>query len=552
MFLDSLRESGYICSDSNEDIYVQFTENGDRILTCHQCDWSMSLRHYFYHLVSPKESPGKVEEYVEWSCDDSFPCCLVTSNLRNRAPTHRIITNYKTLSDAFLLLRILQSPFTQQEKAFGPTPAGEHFIQKCLETCLDRMIGECEDKNFSSQSVGFICRNALLFLKNLTAIEVKRYFSVLVPYVKKASWQEKGKYAFGYPLQLIIEKGSRYGTLQHQLQESDYIHTIYSKYCVSFDAVHVAALCFLCQDDLDLVCDLVLDFVFKIARGYFYDSFSWPAEPPPKSLEYHIRELFRRYVSPQMNTPIHRFLQTCQTGGAKIEECFSDAFFTTYWDLKSDILDSLRNRLLDHLEWIFPRVLFQDYTDYYAFLAALAHYSVEAELDSKSINEMVIGAVRTPPKVISDCKAIFRFVKSSLSKVKAFNEFFVEYQLQRRGPPDSDGKIFTDKQFKIQNDYYLSRDMLKRLFEYDTEFEEKLMDASKWWIKLPLYKTNDPDLSRKPFDYKCMNFAGPRDAKQEATVSEVFQEKHKKLTSFEDKWNYYMKKRGWMKPNICD
>lgn len=535
MFLDRIRVGfSDICEHSNECFYVFIQDNGDRILCCRECGIQISLNVYLSDFISSWVSPEDAEEYVKWSGDEQIYCGFKTIWLRNRAPTTRIRTNYSTLAKGCLLLRILHSPFAAKDSIYsnGPTPAGICFFQNTVQTELDHLIerSSCEKNDFfGNSSVGLIAHNALVFLKNIFAFESKRYFDVLVPYVKSNNSMQTPSFSFFH------KSVSLNHSLDKRLYESRVIHNKFAKCCAAFDAVHVATLCFLCRDDLSLVYDLVLDFAGKLCCGFFYDDMfsSFKLSLVADSLENRIILLFRRHLSPTLNTRFYKFLGVFWKGGLEFADCFSDTFFKTYWELKSAIVNELPS-LEPHFEWVFPRMLFHDYTDYYAFLVTLSYYSTETAMSTKTINEILLG-VASSPGIISKCKAKYRFVKMSLSKVKAFHESLTEYQLQRKELKNldtDDFQLFNDDDIKFQKRYYWSRNMLECFIKCHPEFEKEWVDTTEWLLNLPLYDKTDPCLERKNISFVT---------KPSGSTSEV-ESKLPHNACFETLYEYYMKK----------
>lgn len=527
MFLDRLRKTlSGMCDHSNESYYVQIREDGDRVLCCWECQKQISLRVYLSDILSSHAALKIAEEYVKWSGDDQIPCSFSTFLLRNRALTTEILTNYYTLAQGCMLLRIVHAPFTAVKE---PTPSGIHFFLKTVQTELDRLIERSsrEKDDFFGKNIGLIAHNSLVCVRNIFAVESKRYFDVLASYVKLID-------PVRIPNFSEHKNVSLFSALPNILYESSVLHRKIGKRCVAFDAVHVATLCFLCRDDMSLVYDLVLDFVGKLCSGYFYKNMFSNFEPIENknsvAAEVKILTLFKRHLSPTLNTRFYQHLELFSKGGFELADCFSETFFKTYWELKLAIVNELDENEKCHFEWVFPCILFRNYSDYYAFLVALSYYSAEMKATSKTIDEIRAGR----PGLISECKSIYRFVKISLSRVKAFHEILIEYQLQRKELKVYDRDIFElflDDDIQLEEKrYYWSRNMLKCFFRCYPQSEKKWADASEWLVNLPLYDNNDPDFEGKPISF----------------VKEIVSEYDRGVpykASFETIYERYMKKR---------
>lgn len=510
MFLDRLRQGPFIlCKHPDESFHVLFQDDGDRILHCRECHMCLSLRYYFCNFISAWAAPGHVEEYYEWSGDDQIPCGFSTLGLQNRALTTDIQTDYATLAKGCIFLRILHTPFIEKDSIHSkePTPSFIRFFQDTVQTELDHLIerGSRESDDLVEKSVGLIAQNALVCLRNMFVVESKRYFDVLVPYVKQFRSRD-----FLYDSELSHKNMRMNEMIERLLGESEILHKKYGKYCAAFDAVHVAALCFLCRHDLGLVYDLVLDFASKICYGYYYNNnFMNPGRPIyDDPFERQIGEVFTYHVSPEKNTEIYRYVEHFRKGGMELADKFSDEFFKTYWNLKLAIVSEFHPSPKEpHFEWVFPRILFRDYSDYYAFLTALAYYFHETNAGSRTIIEILSGVsgTKASPGVISKCKMIYRLAKTTFSKVKTFHESLIESQLQRKRLKVLQNESFQDiielfpigvEDTLLGKRYYWSRDMLKRFFDCHPEFEKELIDAIQWFMKLPLYGPNDPSFEK--------------------------------------------------------
>lgn len=498
MFLDRIRQSLYgVCNHPDDSYHVQIQDDGDRILCCRECGNLLSLRVYLCDSVSSFVAPDDAEEYVKWSGDDEIPCSMNAYPLRNRALTTRIRTKYSTLAQSCMLLRILHAPFVAKDSTYSnePTPAGicffQNTVQKELESLIERSSREKDD--FFGKSVGSIAHSALVCVKNIFTVESKRYFDVLVPYVKLANPKEVPCYRDFH------ENLSLTRALERRLSESRDFHRKIAKCCAAFDAVHVATLCFLCRHDMKMVYDLVLDFASKLCRGYFsndiFSNLKLYAFIDP--LEFKIYRLLKIHVSSTSNTRIYRHLELLRKGGLELADNFSDTFFKTYWELKAAIVNELNKPIQSHFEWVFPRILFSDYSDYYAFLVALSYYSTETNIRNKTINDILASGAEKPG-IISKCKKKYTFVKMSLWKVKAFHESWIETELQRKELKKLDTEyfeLFEDDDVLLQKRYYWSGDMLKRFFECHPDFQKKWVDATEWLLKLSF--SDNPDFERK-------------------------------------------------------
>lgn len=323
MFLDRIRQSLYgVCNHPDESYHVQIQDDGDRILCCRECGNLLSLRVYLCDSVSSFVAPDDAEEYVKWSGDDEIPCSMNAYPLRNRALTTRIRTKYSTLAQSCMLLRILHAPFVAKDSTYSnePTPAGicffQNTVQKELESLIERSSREKDD--FFGKRVGSIAHSALVCVKNIFTVESKRYFDVLVPYVKLANPKEVPCYSDFH------ENLSLTRALERRLSESRDFHRKIAKCCAAFDAVHVATLCFLCRHDMKMVYDLVLDFASKLCRGYFsndiFSNLKLYASIDP--LESKIYRLLKIHVSPTSNTRIYRHLELLRKGGLELADNF--------------------------------------------------------------------------------------------------------------------------------------------------------------------------------------------------------------------------------------
>lgn len=538
MFLDNLRQSKLItCTHPDDSFHVQFKKDGDRLLTCNECELSLSLRDYFFRHLSPEEAICQAKHYVDWNGDYNVPCCLRTLILHTRTPASFVHTTYDAIFKGSILLKMLHSPFTRAAECEEPTPEGKQFLRKTIGMGLDQLIRQFPDDD-SLTSVDVVVRSALVFLKNICHVELKRYFEVLVPYVKSTLGRQTNRSLVLHSNNCLPNESLSLGkAIHHQLIQSYSLHGRSSGLCASFDAVQVAALCFLCREDVEMASSLVLDFVGKMCRGHYDGGYAF--QPTLDPLEWQIRELLASHVSMRSNVRMNRYLDVLRAGGSELKENLSSEFFFTYWDLKSAIQEKHGPA---HFEWIFPRMLFANYVDYCAFLAALTYYAMETEMTSKSIDE--ICCEKVSPRVLPECKNIFWFVRSSLSKLKAFDQCFVESELQKHKHYNEliDSITFSKHDAEIRNPYYWTRDMLKRFFEMDPNFESDLVNAMKWWAKLPLHHTNDPELSRKPIEIKfSKDTQVASDAKEEPSP-DTLQTTMTQSDLYHNLWNGFMKK----------
>lgn len=532
MFLDTLRKKKLIlCSHADDSFHVQFTKDGDRLLICRGCDYALSLRHYFCQYLCKEESFGQAAEYVDWIGDYTLPCYLKTHLLRNRAPTTFTKTQYDTVFKASLLLQMLHSPFERQEDSEEPTPEGRRFLRETIHEGLDHLIRQFPSD--SLESVDAVVRHALILLRNMFDVESKRYFEVVVPYVKSSLKQPTGQ---SPSIDVVNPLSDRSFFLERAIKrrliESYLLQCGSLGLCASFDAVHVAALCFLCRADLELVSNLVLDFAGKVCRGYYN-------EGDPNPLERQVQQVLAD-VLPRLNVRMSRHLKVLRAGGRQLEESLSSEFFKTYWILKATVLEKKDDWPPAHCEWVFPRMLFTNYVDYCAFSAALAHYTVEMKLKSVPMHDMVTR--RAPPRVILECRTLFRFVTSSLCKVKAFDDCFVEARLQQhQRDTGCDDLTMSEEEVDMKDNYYWTRDMLKRFFEMDPKFKEDLMNAIKWWAQLPLHRTDEPNLSREPSEVGLKKEA-QRDPRDEISP-DTFRSDMAQPDLYQDLWGRFMKRK---------
>lgn len=539
MFLELLRSQQQICHHPDPCFYVSFPKNGNRLLQCRECGHCVSLQNYFCDISNSSRSLNLVEAYVKWSGDYHVPCYLDTVVLRNRALTTRIKTTFATLLRGCILLRLLHVPFAQSDTYYTnePTPAGIRFFQETIQTEMNHLVDRASrHKNeFVGKSVCVLTQQALLFLRNLVTVESKRYFNVLVPFVQFNCTETENKMAIfqdfhrSFPLELALEK---------RMIESDFLHRTHTQSCPAFDAVHVAALCCLCKDNFELVCDLVLDFVGKFCCGY-YDTFSFLR--PSIHENSVVRTIAEFFTENKPNVFLDRFLKLFQQEGQDLADHFSDKFFKTYWELKSVISQNIPVLRSSDFEWVFPRMLFRDYLNYYAFLASLAYYCSESNLGTKKIKEILMVETTAPPKVFSKCKIIYRIVKKSLSKVKAFHDCMIEAQLQKKELKILDEEmsemIARDSVWSIKRGYYWSKDMWKYFLKGHPELEKECINAIQWLTKLAQYHEHEPDLN-------C-NRTGQEnpieDKKETITFETMFQLKFVAPISFESIYQYYVK-----------
>lgn len=541
MFLDRVRNSCYgMCKHSDESFYVHIPEDGDRILHCRECHLHLSLRGYFCDFVSPWVAPNYAAEYVKWSGDDQIPCSFSTILLRNRALTTRTLSDYPTLVKGCVLLRILHSPFAFEHLTYTnePSPDEIGFFQNTVQTELDRLIERSsrENDDFFGKSVGSIAHNALVCLRNVFTVESERYFDILIPYVKRANPGPCLQFLRIYSKD-FHESVSLVRTLEKRLYESSFLHRTFAKCCAAFDAVHVATLCFLCKNDLGLVYDLVLDFASKFCYGYYPNGGLMGYKLPANTTEFKIIDLFQNHISPV--SKFYRHLECFRKGGLEIADSFSDTFFKTYEEMKSSIKNNEFQPINLRFEWDFPRILFRDYSDYYAFLVALSYYDTETNL--RTNNEIPVGVaeITSPSGLVSKCKTIYRFIKTSLSRVKAFHESLIESQLQRKKLSacyEDDFQEFYDEDIELEKRYYWSKDMLKRFFDCYPDFEKELVDATEWFMKLPLF--GHSDLEKKSIVGKHV-----KDCKFEA-ISQFKFPYDPTSFSFENIYQCYMKNKN--------
>lgn len=258
MFLDTLRQHKFIaCGHADKSLHVEFKEDGDRILKCKECDCALSLKLYFRHFLPTEDFFEKVEEYLKWNTDRQVPLGFKAYLFRNWPL--RVKTDYDTAFKGSLILQMLHSPFASAGEE--PTPEGLRFIRETIDEGLEDLIRKFRQVGREG------AEEAIAFLKDI--FDVERYFEVLAPYVKKALERETVPHA---PFDTFVSIGEK-------LSESYRPRGWYSRFCVSFDEVHVAALCFLCRGNLDLAGKLALYFSRKTCRGY-YERTSQPTLDP--------------------------------------------------------------------------------------------------------------------------------------------------------------------------------------------------------------------------------------------------------------------------------
>lgn len=543
MFLKRLREHWYRkCKHSDDSFIVTIQDDGDRILKCQECQKCVSLQYFLCHYLNSWIAPCAAEQYVEWSNDCEISCSFSTFHLRNRAITTEIIAQYATLVKGCMFLEMLHSPFLNLEAgdSYKPTSEGICFWQDTVQAELDRLIEKSSDEihDVSGKRVGFIAQNILVFLSNLFKIESQRYFNLLVPYVKCVKSRSCSVSDTNLSLDCKLYK---------RLLESQRFHDAYGRFSIAFDAVHLATLCFLCKDDVNLVCELLFDFAGKFCRGYYFintfRSFGdFPYDDPVET------KITRELMSCKKETRMYEYLQLFRRGGTDLADHFSDSFFKTYWELKSAIVKTETCLIQEHLEWIFPRILFQDYTDYYAFLAALAYYFQETNMGSRTMLEIFadLKSCKAPSGVISKCKSIYCFIKTSLSQVNTLHKFSNEQCLQKKVQKHYDKedlKLFSidsnsdDKDdYMFRNKYYWTKYTLSLFLDMNLDIEKELVDSIQWLIKLSLHDKTDPDLQKKEFLEKYIYI------KQTDDVHDILHQPGKPL-KFKTLCDSYMEKK---------
>lgn len=301
------------------------------------------------------------------------------------------------------LLRAIHAPFTTDPVVARSCPEDMRtFLADFLDILHEHPHSETADERVALEALMrnmhdlVTCREA--------ANPFETYFNVLVPYVQTCSeWQ---------PFDAEAELSNPASELHLQLVRSHLIRTVFGRYAVPFDVIHVMVCCYACSSDAEVVGNWAIDFLARMCRG----DFDWKrfADSP---FVVRMQKLIHSQFNYKTNRDVYHKVVKPILRGESIDQ------YSVLWRPYHEMLPRLREGYRVPGVWssdvldvafahAFPAVLFQDHADQLGFAMGMNHLVTSA---NRQTGELPTGAFKK-------ARAIHDVVRRFVRRVQDFHE----------------------------------------------------------------------------------------------------------------------------------
>ncbi|GFY66925.1 uncharacterized protein TNIN_179541 [Trichonephila inaurata madagascariensis] len=363
---------------------------GTGIIQCTKCNETLNI----LNRQDPLESSKLAHEYVCLTGDLNIPCEFPFVDVPGILPKKIKPTPISVLYNSIELLRAINAPFVDSKIAQNSnSEILQHFF-----TEYTKAMEKLSSANDGSPERQLVFR-LISQLKSLTETNIlDHYFKTLVPYV----WSCHEQQCF-LPEEPNIQTLPPAYQFLIELKRSVQIRSVYSKYCIPFDVVHIMVYCYACSHDEEIVANLAFDLLNRLCKGQFFNVNT------PYVQE--VQKIINNNVTFKQNTDLYYVVRSIRNGEAC--ECLS-TFLEKYAQLEKFVSTHFKSGDDFARGQAFPYTLFQTNSDYLGFVLALGHVATTMQKNNGKISKGLFATSRK----------LHRIIKTMVEKM---NEFDTEY-----------------------------------------------------------------------------------------------------------------------------